>query len=75
MDIFERITVDPRQMGGVPCVRGLRMPVRQVLALLADGLTTEQILAEWDFLESEDITACLRFAAHLADERTVSAAL
>ena len=72
MEIFERITVDPNKMGGVPCIRGLRMPVRQLLTLLADGMAREEILAEWDFLEPQDITACLRFAAHLADERTVA---
>jgi len=72
MDIFDRITVDPNKMGGVPCVRGLRMPVRQILTLLADGMTPDQILEEWDYLEPEDITACLRFAAQLADERTVA---
>ncbi len=74
MEVFDRITVDPTKMGGVPCVRGLRMPVRQILSLLADGMTPDQILAEWDYLKPEDITACLRYAAHLADERTVSTA-
>ena len=50
-------------MGGVPCVRGLRFPVATVLAMVADGLTTEEILAEHPDLEAADITECLRFAA------------
>jgi uncharacterized protein (DUF433 family) len=66
---FDRITVDPAQMGGVPCVRGLRIPVATVLRLLAGGLTEGEILAEYPDLESEDIRECLRFAAAWAMER------
>ncbi len=50
-------------MDGVPCVRGLRFPVATVLAMVADGLTTEEILAEHPDLEAADIVECLRFAA------------
>ena len=60
---FPRITVDPAQMGGVPCVRGLRIPVATVLRMLAGGMSTEQILAEYPDLQSGDINEALRFAA------------
>ena len=66
---FERITVDPAQMGGVPCVRHLRIPVVTVLRLLAGGMTDHDILAEYPDLEPEDIRECLRFAAASAMER------
>ena len=69
MKNFERITVDPAQMGGVPCVRRLRIPVATVLRLLAGGLSEEQILSEYPDLQSEDIRECLRFAAASAMER------
>jgi uncharacterized protein (DUF433 family) len=66
---FERITVDPAQMGGVPCVRGLRIPVATVLRLLAGGLTDAEIVAEYPDLQKEDVRECLRFAAAAAMER------
>jgi uncharacterized protein (DUF433 family) len=69
MKNFERITVDPAQMGGVPCVRGLRIPVATVLRLLAGGLTVAEILAEYPDLQKEDIRECLQFAAAAAMER------
>ena len=69
MQYFERITVDPAQMGGVPCVRGLRIPVATVLRLLAGGLTEQAILAEYPDLELEDIRECLRYAAASVLER------
>jgi uncharacterized protein (DUF433 family) len=65
---FERITVDPAQMGGVPCVRHLRIPVATVLRLLAGGMTHDKILAEYPDLDPEDIRECLRFAAASAME-------
>ena len=61
--IFDRITVNPRQCGGRPCVRGMRIRVSDVLELLAEGMTPEQILDEHPDLELEDIHACLRFAS------------
>jgi uncharacterized protein (DUF433 family) len=61
--IFDRITVNPRQCGGRPCVRGMRIRVSDVLELLADGMTPEQILDEHPDLELGDIHACLRFAS------------
>jgi uncharacterized protein (DUF433 family) len=65
----ERITVDPAQMGGIPCVRHLRIPVATVLRLLAGGMAELEILAEYPDLQTEDIRECLRFAAASAMER------
>ena len=59
----DRITVDPEQCGGRPCIRGMRIRVTDVLDLLAHGLSSEQILDEHPDLELEDIRACLRFAS------------
>ena len=61
--LTDRITVNHKQCGGRPCIRGMRIRVTDVLDLLADDLTIEQILAEYPDLESEDIRACLRFAS------------
>jgi uncharacterized protein (DUF433 family) len=69
MKNFDRTTVDPGQMGGVPCVRHLRIPVATVLRLLAGGLPERDILSEYPDLETEDIRECLRFAAASAMER------
>jgi uncharacterized protein (DUF433 family) len=69
MKNFHRITVDPAQMGGMPCVRHLRIPVATVLRLLAGGMTEPKILSEYPDLETEDIRECLRFAAASAMER------
>jgi uncharacterized protein (DUF433 family) len=66
---LERITVDPAQMGAVPCVRHLRIPVATVLRLLAGGLTDREILVEYPDLELADVRECLRFAADSAMER------
>jgi uncharacterized protein (DUF433 family) len=61
--IDERITVDPDQCGGRPCVRGMRIRVTDVLDLLAAGLSREAVLTELPDLDPEDITACLQFAS------------
>jgi len=66
--IAERITVDPEQCGGRPCIRGMRIRVSDVLDLLANGLTVAQILEEMPDLESEDIQASLRFASQPVDK-------
>ena len=66
---FSRITVRPDQMGGVPCVRGLRIPVATVVGLLAQGMTHQQVLREYPDLTPEDLLAALRFAAAAADDR------
>jgi len=69
---FERITVDPDQMGGVPCIRGLRIPVATILRMLAGGMSEQEILAEYPDLEPEDIRESLRFAAVSAMERELT---
>ena len=61
--LSERITINVQQCGGRPCVRGMRIRVSDVLDLLAEGLSTEEILAEMPDLELQDIQACLRFAS------------
>lgn len=72
-DIATRITVNPRQCGGRPCVRGMRIRVVDVLDLLAAGLTHQRILEELPDLESEDIGACLRFARDRLDHPILAA--
>ena len=69
MTNFDRITVDAEKMAGVPCIRGLRIPVATVLGLLADGMTTQNILDEYPDLNQEDIHQALGYAAYLARER------
>lgn len=60
---FTRITTDPKQMDGVPCIRGLRIPMATVFGMLADGMTEAEILAAYPDLEREDIAEALRYAA------------
>lgn len=67
VEVADRITVDPEQCGGRPCIRGMRIRVMDVLDLLADGLSKEQILEEMPDLETEDIYASLRFAIRHLD--------
>ena len=66
---FTRITVNPRQMGGVPCIRGLRIPVATVVGMLADGMTEAEILSAYPDLEREDLAEALRYAADAVRER------
>jgi uncharacterized protein (DUF433 family) len=66
---FMRITTDPEQMNGLPCVRGVRFPVATVVAMVADGMTVDEILAEHPDLEAEDVAECLRYAAVAVQER------
>ncbi len=66
---FTRITVNPAQMGGVPCLRGLRIPVATVVGMVADGMTGPEILAAYPDLEREDIGEALRYAADAVRER------
>ena len=61
--MFTRITVDPDVMAGAPTLRGLRIPVATVVAMVADGMTTEEILTDLPDLEVEDVPEALRFAA------------
>ncbi len=62
-----RITTDPEQCGGRPCIRGMRIRVTDVIDLLASGISFKEILEEMPDLDSEDIVACLRFASHKID--------
>ncbi len=66
---YTRITVNPHQMGGVPCLRSLRIPVATVVDMVADGLTTKEILGAFPDLEEADITEALRYAAEAVRER------
>jgi uncharacterized protein (DUF433 family) len=66
---FTRITVNPRQMGGVPCIRGLRIPVATVVGMVADGMTETEILSAYPDLEREDLAEALRYAADAVRER------
>ena len=60
---FTRITVDPKQMGGVPCIRGLRIPVATVVGMVADGMAEPEILSAYPDLERDDLAEALRYAA------------
>ena len=66
---FQRITIDPKQMGGVPCIRGLRIPVASVVAMVADGLSEKRVLAAFPDLLAEDIREALHYAAEAVRER------
>jgi uncharacterized protein (DUF433 family) len=66
---FKRITVNAAQMGGMPCVRGLRIPVATVVGMVADGMKEDEILQHFPDLESEDIQEALRYAAEAVRER------
>ena len=68
---MERVTVDPAAMGGVPCLRGLRIPVAMVVNMVAGGMTAEQIVDELPPLEVDDVTAALRFAADAVADREI----
>ena len=66
---FVRITVNPNQMGGIPCIRGLRIPVATVVGMVADGMTEEEIIKAFPDLEREDIREALQYAAEAVRER------
>ena len=72
---FPRITVKPEQMGGVPCIRGLRIPVATVVAMLAEGMTETEILATFPDLTIDDIHEALRYAADAVRERELPLAI
>jgi uncharacterized protein (DUF433 family) len=71
--IQERITVDPEICGGRPCIRGLRVRVKDTLEMLAGSSTRAEILADFPYLQDEDITAALEFAARAVDYPTLVA--
>jgi len=66
---YTRITVSPEQMGGLPCIRGLRIPVSTVVGMVAEGMSEEQILQAYPDLQLEDIREALRYAADAVRER------
>ena len=66
---FERITVHPDRMGGVPTIRGMRIPVATVVAMVADGMTTAEIIDDLPDLVAEDVSEALRYAAEAVRER------
>ena len=74
MSEMGRITVDPNQCGGRPCLRGLRIRVKDVLDLLAAGASREEILADYPLLEDADITAALEYAAQSIDHPVLRSA-
>ncbi|MCC5607613.1 DUF433 domain-containing protein [Nostoc sp. CHAB 5834] len=69
--LLQRITHNPNICHGKPCVRGLRYPVEFILELLSSGMTTEEILVDYDDLESKDILAVLLFAARLSQVKSI----
>lgn len=73
-DLLSRITIDQAQCGGRPCIRGMRIRVQDVLDMLAGGATSEEILADFPYLEPEDIRACLAYAAASIGDTAVIAA-
>lgn len=68
---FTRITIDPRQMSGAPCIRGLRIPVATVVEMVAQGMTEAEILDAYPDLQEQDIREALRYAAEAVRERTL----
>ena len=66
--MFKRITFDPHVMGGRACIRGMRITVALVVNLVANGMTTDQILAEYPDLQPDDIREALQYVASLANE-------
>ena len=75
MNLAERITIDPNICHGKPAIRGLRYPVEMILELLSSGMTIEEILADYEDLEREDILAALSFATRLSQVKRLEPAL
>jgi uncharacterized protein (DUF433 family) len=75
MELAQRITIDPEICHGNPCIRGLRYPVEMLLELLSSGMTPEEILADYEDLEREDILAALSFATKLSQIKRIEPAL
>jgi len=68
---FERISIDHRVMAGVPCIKGTRIPVATIVCMVAEGMTTQEIFADFSQLTAEDVAESLRFAAAAVYERTL----
>lgn len=73
-EIFPRVTVDPQVCFGKPTIRGMRIRVSDVLSMLAGGMSAEEILADYPYLEREDIQAAIAYAAKATDQRLAFAA-
>ncbi len=73
METFERITFDPKIMGGRACIRGMRIPVSVIVGQIAHGATVDEILADYPDLEREDVQEALEYAAWLAQEEVHTA--
>jgi uncharacterized protein (DUF433 family) len=71
MPEFDRITMDPNLMGGKPCLRGRRVTVGMIVGQIASGSSVAELLADYPYIEEEDITQALRYAAWRAEEREV----
>lgn len=74
MEILERITIDPEQCGGKPCIRHMRIRVKDVLEMLGSGMSEADILAEFPYLEVEDLRAAQLYAARLTDHPVLRSA-
>ncbi|MFA5984051.1 MAG: DUF433 domain-containing protein [Methylococcaceae bacterium] len=74
MNEFKRITIDPEQCGGRPCIRHMRIRVKDILDLMAAGASAEEILEDYPYLEADDIKASLEYAAHQLDHSVLSVA-
>jgi len=66
---YDRITIEPAKMGGVPCIRGLRIPVATIVGMVAEGMSQKQILKAYPDLEAEDIRQALHYAAEIVDRQ------
>ena len=73
-EAISRITIDPEVCGGRPCIRGLRIRVKDILDMLAGGATRQEILADYPYLEDEDITAALEYASRATDHPVIAVA-
>jgi uncharacterized protein (DUF433 family) len=74
MNSFDRITINPIQCGGRPCIRGMRIRVKDVLDMLAGGASQEEILADFPDLQAEDIRACIAYASRYLEHTVLVAA-
>ena len=72
---YSRITIDPAKMGGVPCIRGLRIPVASVIGMIAEGMTETEIIEAYPDLEPGDVKEALRYAAEAVRERILPLAV
>jgi uncharacterized protein (DUF433 family) len=72
MEELDRITFDKNIMGGRACIRGMRITVSTILNLIANGMTSDEIIQAYPYLEPEDIRQALRYAAWLAEEAVIS---